>query len=159
MAMSELWASFAAESKSVPGSKVILVCGSLSRSAASGEVGNQMCSCQTVAPLPGGMMALPPGGSTCAEPPPEIMPTSAWPPIMAMLRTREGRMGRTELRFFKRTMLFSSTCWATSNPSAHRLRFFAADRRRCRRETPHKERAAHDRQFQTWARGRRPPHP
>ena len=30
-------------------------------------------------------MALPPGGSTCAEPPPEIMPTSACGPITAIL--------------------------------------------------------------------------
>ena len=29
---------------------------------------------------------MPPGGSTCAEPPPEIMPTSACPPITATLR-------------------------------------------------------------------------
>jgi len=28
-------------------------------------------------------MALPPGGSTCADPPPESIPTSACPPMIA----------------------------------------------------------------------------
>jgi len=38
--------------------------------------------------------ALPPGASTCAEPPPEITPTSAWPPMIAMLRISPGASGR-----------------------------------------------------------------
>ena len=35
-------------------------------------------------------MALPPGGSTCAEPPPEIMPTSECAPMTAMVWSRGG---------------------------------------------------------------------
>ena len=61
-------------------------------------------------------MALPPGGSTCADPPPEIIPTSAWPPMIAMLWIFDGTSGRTVGLFFSRTMLFSSTRCATSNP-------------------------------------------
>src|SRR5579883_3365900 len=41
--------------------------------ALSGESGNQTGSIQRVWPWPGGRMALPAGGSTWAEPPPEIM--------------------------------------------------------------------------------------
>jgi hypothetical protein len=40
-------------------------------------------------------MALPPGGSTCAEPPPEIMPTSECAPMTAMVRTLAGSRGQS----------------------------------------------------------------
>src|SRR5271154_523071 len=95
IARSELLARLAADCKSVPGSKVIFAFGNFSRRAFRGDVGNQTWSCQFVAPLPGGMIALPPGGSTWAEPPPEIIPTSARPPIIAIVCTLDGRIGST----------------------------------------------------------------
>ena len=38
-------------------------------------------------------MAFPPIGSTCAEPPPEIMPTSEWAPMTAMVCRRAALSG------------------------------------------------------------------
>src|ERR1700732_2359069 len=76
--------------------------------AFSGDVGNHMWACQVVLPCPGGMIALPPGGSTWADPPPEIMPTSACAPITAMLEILEASSGSCECSFLSSTMLCSA---------------------------------------------------
>src|SRR5882757_7621962 len=78
--------------------------------------GNQISSCQCVWPLPGGIMALPPMGSTWAEPPPEIIPTSECAPMTAIERSLEASRGRMAESFLRRTMLPSSIFCETSRP-------------------------------------------
>src|ERR1700728_1275892 len=92
-ATSAPFAAAAAAAGSVPGSYLTVALGARAWIALSGEVGNQISSSQWVAPLPSGMMALPPMGSTCAEPPPEIMPTSECDPITAIVRSLDGFNG------------------------------------------------------------------
>ncbi len=58
-------------------------------------------------PLGGGSLKEP-FGITWDEPPPEITPTSAWPPITAILPALAAR-GRTPPSFFKSTMPCSAT--------------------------------------------------
>src|SRR5213594_3880186 len=64
MATSAVFASTAAEAGFVPASYSTFAFGSFARITFSGEVGNHIWSCQCVWPLPGGMIAFPPGGST-----------------------------------------------------------------------------------------------
>src|SRR6266404_1568512 len=59
------------------------------------------------------MIAFPPGGSTWAEPPPEIIPTSECAPITAMLEAREASSGSCACSFLSSTMLCSSMFCAT----------------------------------------------
>ena len=94
MATSADLASAAAAAGSVPASYNTLADGAFARMFFSGDVGNQISSCQCVAPLPGGWIAFPPGGSTCADPPPEIIPTSECAPITAMERSWPASRGR-----------------------------------------------------------------
>src|SRR6202030_4657967 len=96
------WADLAraaATAGSEPESNCTFAPGALARIDFNGDVGNHTWACQYVLPLPGGMIALPPGGSTWAEPPPEIIPTSAWAPITAMLATLETSSGSCECSF------------------------------------------------------------
>ena len=116
MATSALFARAAAESKFVPASNSTFAFGAFARMAFNGEVGNHTGCPHTVARFPGGMMTLPPGGSTCAEPPPESIPISACAPIRAMDLTFEASRGNCWPSFLSRTMLCSAICWATSNP-------------------------------------------
>src|SRR6201999_928925 len=79
IATSHFAASAAAAAGSAPESKATWAPGAAARTAFRGEVGNHTCDCQGWAGSP--------GGSTCADPPPEIMPVSALGPITAMERT------------------------------------------------------------------------
>ena len=62
-------------------------------------------------------MAFPPIGSTCAEPPPEIMPTSECDPITAMVCSFAALNGSMAFSFFSRTMPPSSILREVSNPA------------------------------------------
>src|SRR5580704_6009318 len=95
------------------------------------------------------MMALPPGGSTCADPPPEIIPTSACPPIIAMVWTLDGLIGSTVGLFFSRTMLFPLVAGRLQILSRHPPHPSAADRPLFPIETRHTELGVHGRQFPT----------
>src|SRR2546429_3838539 len=76
--------------------------------AFSGEDGNQTCSFHLVAPCP--------GGSTCAEPPPEIMLVSAFGPITAMECSFARSSGNIPRSFFNSTMLCSAMWREISKP-------------------------------------------
>src|ERR1017187_4625140 len=86
MATSEALASDAAAAGSVPSLYCTLALGTLVPMALRGEVGNQTAG-------PPNRLAPPPGGSTCAEPPPESMLVSACEPISAMDFTSAGVNG------------------------------------------------------------------
>src|ERR1035441_3243077 len=86
MATSDALASAAAAAGSVPALYSTLACGALARIAFSGEEGYQTAPRDWAAPAAGagGATALPPGGFTCAEPPPESTPASACDPMTAI---------------------------------------------------------------------------
>src|SRR6266446_716765 len=88
MATLEDLASAAAETGSVPGSNFTTVPLAFSAIPLSGAerwytVMLNIARGSSNAPGGGGT-ALPPAGDTCAEPPPDITPTSACPPITAI---------------------------------------------------------------------------
>src|SRR5215467_14040698 len=85
MATSDDFARDAAEAGSDPESNFTLADGAIAFTAFNGEVGNQTCDSHAGAVLP--------GGSTCAEPPPEIIPMSAFFPMIAMLRSLPASRG------------------------------------------------------------------
>ncbi len=85
----------------------------LARIAASGAEGwKTMPPPQAGAPLGGGIL-MESLGITCEEPPPEITPASAWPPITAILPPRTAR-GSTPPSFLSSTTPCSATRSATS---------------------------------------------
>src|SRR3974390_1211445 len=109
MATSEDLARAAAAAASVPALYSTLALGAALRMNFSGEEGNHIGFCQSA--LPGfGSMAFPPGESTCAEPPPERTPTSAWEPMTAMERTLSAERGRMLSEFLRSTVLSSAIC-------------------------------------------------
>src|SRR5215831_13920304 len=79
-ATSAFFAAAAALAGLAPESKVTLAPGTFATTAFKGEVGNHTCSFHLGEERP--------GGSTCADPPPEIMAVSAFVPMMAILRAR-----------------------------------------------------------------------
>src|SRR3954447_3129893 len=100
MARSDAFASPAAAATSWPSLKVTLAPGAFAWMLFMGDEGNQIGWSQ--GDTPGcGLTALPPGASTCADPPPERMPTSACDPIIAIDWT-DGLSGRILFAFFKR---------------------------------------------------------
>src|SRR3974377_2101958 len=106
MATSEDLARAAAEAGSVPALYSTLALGAAWRMYLRGDEGKYIGFCHSA--VPGlGSMALPPGASTCAEPPPERTPTSAWEPMIGMEGTLSGG-GRILSEFFRRTMLCSA---------------------------------------------------
>src|SRR5664279_5693275 len=125
MATSAVFAKAAAEAGSVPGSYWTFARGAAARMAFKGDVGNQMGSSHAVLPFPGGMIAFPPGGSTWADPPPEIMPTSACVPITAMLAIFETSRGSCERSFpggdrQRRRQTSTAGCGGHAHPVQHR---------------------------------------
>src|SRR6202166_5272283 len=72
----------------------------LAATAFNGEVGNHTCSFH--------LNDENPGGSTCADPPPAIMLSSACVPMIAMERTFARSKGSIPLSFFSSTMLCSA---------------------------------------------------
>src|SRR5215470_18255574 len=115
MAISEDLARAAAEAGSVPALYSTLTLGAALRMNFSGEEGNHIGFCHSAEPGLGSI-AFPPGGSTCAEPPPERTPTSAWEQMTAMERTLSAESGRILSEFFRRTVLSSAICCASSRP-------------------------------------------
>src|SRR3954447_10034163 len=99
MAISDCLASAAALFLSLPERQSTFALGSFAWMVFNGEVGNQTCACHSW---------VGPGGSTWAEPPPEIMPKSARSPMIAFDLIEDLSRGRTLLAFFSRTMLPSS---------------------------------------------------
>src|ERR1700688_922324 len=93
---------------SAPEANLTLKPGALAATAFNGEVGNHTCAFHAGAENP--------GGSTCADPPPEIMPSSACVPTIAMERTFARSNGNTPLSFFSSTILCSATCREVSSP-------------------------------------------
>src|SRR5258707_7311566 len=109
MATSDFFASSTADSEFAPESNCTLALGAFALTAFSGEVGNHMCSCHFA---PGR-----PGGSTCADPPPEIMLVSACAPIIAMECTFVRSSGSTPSLFLSNTVLCSARRRAVSSRS------------------------------------------
>src|SRR6516225_6607030 len=97
MATSDLLANAAADAGSAPEANSTVAPGVLAAMALSGDDGNQTCSFHLVAPRP--------GGSTCAEPPPEIMPVLAFGPMTAMERSLAGSSGNIPRSFLNSPML------------------------------------------------------
>ena len=58
----------------------------------------------------------PPGGSTCADPPPERTLVSAFDPMIAIDLTRAASSGSREFAFFSNTELCSATLCAVAAP-------------------------------------------
>ncbi len=113
IATSEAFASAAAEALSVPGLNSTFAFGACFWMYFIGDEGKYTVSPQ-FAPPGCGLIALPPGGSTCAEPPPESTPTSACDPIIAI---EPGDFSGSKLpEFFSSTMLSSAICCASSRP-------------------------------------------
>src|SRR5580704_9382428 len=97
MATSDCFASAAAEPISAPESNCTLAPGTFALTACRGDVGNQTCSIHREGGLP--------GGSTCAEPPPEIMPVPALGPMIAIEWICARSSGRRLCEFFNNTVL------------------------------------------------------
>src|SRR5712692_896406 len=108
MATSDFFASSAADSEFVPESNCTLAPGTFALTAFKGEVGNHTCSCHFA---PGR-----PGGSTCADPPPEIMLALACAPIIAMECNFVRSSGSTPSLFLSSTVLCSARRRAVSSP-------------------------------------------
>src|ERR1022692_2299615 len=115
MATCDAFASLAAAAGSLPSSYSTAACGALARMYFKGEEGNQAGRIHGVPPFRW-VTASPPGGSTCAEPPPERTPTSACDPISAMDFTRAASSGNWLPSFFSSTMDSSAICCASSSP-------------------------------------------
>src|SRR6201996_6966915 len=108
MATSDFLASAAADAGFAPESNSTFAPGAWAQIAFKGEVGNHTCACHGAAGRP--------GGSTCADPPPEIMPVSACGPITAIECTLLGSRGNRPLVFLSRTMLCSERWRAVAKP-------------------------------------------
>src|ERR1700733_11179286 len=108
MATSDFRARAAADAGSAPESNSTLAPLAAADTAFNGDVGNHTCDCQGWAGSP--------GGSTCADPPPEIMPVSACGPITAMECTVVGSSGNRPLVFLSRTILCSARWRAVAKP-------------------------------------------
>src|ERR1700692_2661390 len=108
IATSDCFARAAVAAGSAPEANFTLNPGALAATAFKGEVGNHTCSFH--------LNDENPGGSTCADPPPEIMLSSACVPIIATERTFARSHGNTPLSFFSSTMLCSATCREVSSP-------------------------------------------
>src|SRR5512143_832492 len=111
MATSAVFAAAAAAAGSVPGSQVTFTPEARARIAFNGDDGYHTSASQRF--VVG--TALPPGGSTCAEPPPEITPTSACEPITAIDFTA-ALSGNWLCSFFNSTEPSSATRCANSSP-------------------------------------------
>ena len=86
MATLDWRANAAAAAGSLPESNFTVAPDASAVTAFKGDGGNQTCDCHAGSVLP--------GGSTCADPPPEIMPTFACEPMMAMEWIFVGSSGR-----------------------------------------------------------------
>src|ERR1035438_5924440 len=120
MATWEALARAAAAALSVPWLNSTLALGALAWMNFIGEEG-KYCAPPRPKPPPcaspaAGGTAFPPGGATCADPPPEGTPTSACDPITAIDLTRATLSGNWLAEFFNRTMLSSSIFRASSSP-------------------------------------------
>ena len=109
MATSEALASAAAVAGSAPSLYSTFAPGAFARIAFSGDEGNQTAG-------PPYRLGPPPGGSTCADPPPESTPVSACDPISAMDLTSAALSGSWPPAFFSSTDACSAISWAVSAP-------------------------------------------
>src|SRR6185437_15470544 len=104
IATSAVFAKAAAAALSVPGLNSTFAFGAWRRMYRRGDDGKYTTSCQLADPG-WGSIALPPGASTCAEPPPESTPTSACEPTIAIEVDAEALSGRMLPEFLSRTIL------------------------------------------------------
>src|SRR5579859_2920386 len=117
MATSADFAAAAAACGSSPETYDTLAEGSLAVRARNGELGIHCgrINMSSMLLAGGGGTGDPPGGLTCADPPPLSTPTSACPPIRTTDLIDEAR-GRTCRSLRSRTMLFSAIFWAMAYP-------------------------------------------
>src|SRR6202167_2636519 len=102
MATCDAFANFAAATRSAPSLYSTAAWGALARMYFKGEEGNQTGCIQGEPPFRF-VTGSPPGGSTCAEPPPDSTPTSACDRISAMDFTRAASSGNWLSAFFSST--------------------------------------------------------
>lgn len=96
IAISDAFAKAAAAFTSTPSWYSTFALAALPRAALSGELGNQTAG-------PPKRLGPPPGGSTCADPPPERTLVSAFDPMIAIDLTRAASSGSREFAFFSNT--------------------------------------------------------